>query len=326
MKIGLGIVGLGYIGNTHLQHALRLRNSNLIAVADISKRALRNAREIGAKKTYADYRELLKDPEIDAVVISLPTHLHLECAKAAAEYKKHILLEKPIARDIKEAREIVSVTQANSVKIMMGYPLRFNRIFRNLREEITSGALGEVVTAYVTNISSGPFFHRAEGYAPVPVPDWWFKRDLTGGGVLVDLGSHMIDLLRWYFGEITDIRSRLGYRFNLDLEDSAICIAEFQTGTTAIVNVGWYSQEYKLKVEVHGSVKYAVGMQSASNPIFTAAQMLVTGKSKFFEPHLLELQYFIDCLMKDKNPSPNGNDGLKDIEAISLAYQHQMRS
>lgn len=323
--IRLGIIGLGYIGQIHLRNCLRLPQASVAAVSDVSRKALTRARTMGVKKVFDNYRNLLKDPEIDAVIIALPTHLHFQCAKEAAESKKHIFLEKPIARNVREAKEIVSAAQSNSVELMLGYPLRFNTEFQLLRKRMKEGTLGDVETAYAAYISSGPFFHRAEGYAPTPVPEWWFNKELTGGGVLIDLGSHIINLLRWYFGDVTDIRGQFGHRFNIDLEDSAICLARFENGTTGIINVGWYSQAYQLKVDFLGSVRNAEASHMPSNTLSTVAQMLGTGTSKFFHPHQAELQYFVDCLVKNSPPSPTGQDGVKDLEAITHAYQNEIR-
>jgi len=241
---------LGYIGKVHLRNSQKIANADLEAVADVSKRALSEAKRAGAKKTYTDYEDLLKDPQIDAVIIGLPTHLHTDCATRAAENGKHIMLEKPIANNTSDAREIISTAQRHNVKLMVGYPLRFTKVFSDLKNRLITGELGDVVTAYAANVSTGPFMHRAQGHAPIPVPDWWFRRELTGGGALIDLGSHMINLLRWYFGEITEIKAKLGYRFNLDLEDQAVCLARFESGTMGIFNLGYFSQKYQVKVEL----------------------------------------------------------------------------
>jgi predicted dehydrogenase len=322
--VNLGIIGLGYIGQVHLKHSLRLSSVRVCAVADISNKALRKARKLGVKKTYDNYEKLAEDPEIDAVIIALPTHLHLGCVQKVAEAKKDIFLEKPMARNVEEAHKIISLTQKNSVKLMMGYPLRFNESFREIKEKMGNGLLGEVENAHAIYVSSGPFFHRAEGYSPVPVPEWWFNRNLTGGGVLIDLGSHIINLLRWYFGEITDIRSYFGHRFNMDFEDSAICLAKFDSGTVATINVGWFSQEYALRLDFLGSVKNAYAQHSPSNPLLTVIQMLSKGHSDFYQPHVNELQHFVTCLTNDMDPSPSGEDGLKDLEAIDLAYRNEI--
>ena len=323
-QIRLGIIGLGYIGQIHLRHSLKLANARVTAVSDLSKKALARAKEMGITKAYTDYELLLRDPDVDAVIIALPTHLHRQCAEQAAEARKHIFLEKPIARNVEEAKMIISSAQKNSVKLMMGYPMRFSSELLALKEKIDNGTLGDVEIANVTYISSGPFFHRADGYSPVPVPDWWFNKELTGGGVLIDLGSHIINLLRMYFGEIVGINSYLRHRFNLDLEDGATCVAKFETGATALINVGWFSQEYQFRLLLSGSVKHASYQHIIPNPIIAAFQTLTKGRSEFYSPHFTELQHFTNCLVTDTPPSPTGEDGLRDIEAITLAYKNEI--
>jgi|SRR5271157_2446439 len=324
-KVGLGIIGLGYVGNIHFRHAQKLANTQLVAVSDVSKKSLNKAKNAGVKKTYMNYEELLRDPEVDSVIIALPTQFHLQCALKAAEAKKHIFLEKPIARNVDEAKEIISASRQNSVKLMIGYPLRFMTGLQALKKQFTAGVLGDIEVAHATYVSSGPFFHRDEGYAPVPVPEWWFNKELTGGGALIDLGCHMVNLVRWYFGEITDMTSNLSYRLNMDMEDSAICLAKFKSGIRAIITVGWFSQKNRLELKLLGTIDHAETMQRLQNPLSTAVQFLTTGSSRFFQPHFAELQYFVQCVSKDSVPSPSGEDGLKDLEAISLAYRNQIR-
>lgn len=320
----LGIIGLGYIGQIHLRHCRKIPNAEVLAAADVSAKALKNAKKSGVKKTFTSYSELLKDPEVEGVIIGLPTHLHLPCVREAAEAGKAIFLEKPMARNVGEAKEILSISEKNSVKLMMGYPMRFNKEFINVKKSMEKGLLGEVENAHATFISTGPFFHRAEGHIPVPVPDWWFNKELTGGGVLVDLGSHMINLMRWYFGEIIDIKGYFGHRFNMDFEDSAMCLAKFESGTVGLINVGWFSQQYALKLDFFGSVKNITAEHSPPNPLIGAVQMLATGKSKFYQAHLDELQHFLDSVINDLPPSSSGLDGLRDMEAIELAYQNTL--
>jgi predicted dehydrogenase len=242
----------------------------------------------------------------------------------AAECKKNILLEKPIARNPDEAKQIISAARKNSVKLMMGYPLRFNPIFQKLKVQINRGLLGDVEVAHAVNIGCGPFFAREEKYAPAPVPDWWFNRELTGGGVLIDLGCHMINLLRWYFGEIIDAKSLLRRRLRMDFEDSATCLATFKSGTLGVINVGWFSQEYRTSVELFGSVKHVSTYAPPQSPLVSAFQTLLTGTPRNLLPFLLELQHFVNFTIKDISPISSGEDGLKDLEAISLAYKNQI--
>ena len=322
--VKLGIIGLGAIGQLHLKHGLKLANAEIVAVADTAKPALERAKELGVKTTYFDYADLLKDPQVDAVLISVPTHLHLKCASQAAEAKKQIFLEKPIAVTVEEAKEVILAAQRNSVKLMIGYPMRFNKHFQQLKEDIDNGLIGDVENAHATYICSGPFVHRSDGYGPSPVPDWWFNTQLTGGGVLVDLGIHIINLLRFLLGEVVDIKGQFGYRYRMDFEDSAMCLARFESGSLAAINVGWYSQEYILRVDLLGSVKNVSAEHMPPSAMSTAYQMLTKGISSFNQPHFDELQHFVDCLLKDEAPSSTGLDGLRDLETISKAYKNRI--
>ncbi|MEM3566207.1 MAG: Gfo/Idh/MocA family oxidoreductase [Candidatus Bathyarchaeia archaeon] len=323
-KIKLGLIGLGYIGKIHLQNCLKLENAELVAVSDISKNALSKAKKLGVKKFYTEYEKLLEDKNINAVIIALPTHLHLPCTVKAAENRKHILLEKPLARNPKEGKEILSATNKNNVKLMVGYPFRYIENFQKLRDRIEAGELGDIQVAHAINISSGPFMHRAEEDIPKPVPEWWMNKELTGGGALIDLGSHMINMVRWYFGEITNIKVHLGYRFNFDFEDHAVCMANHQSGTKAIINVGWFSQQAILGIELYGTVAYASAYHKAPSKAITAIQLILKRTPKYFKPHQTELRHFINCIIEDKQPLTTGEDALKDLETIQQAYKNKV--
>ena len=323
-KIRLGLIGLGYIGKTHLRNCLKLDSATLVAVSDVSNKALKLVKKLGIKKTYTDYKTLLNDNTIDAVIIALPTHLHAPCAKEAAEKRKHILLEKPLARNVDEGKQIISAVHKHNVKLMVGYPLRFSPVFQALKDQIESGELGEIQIAYATHIASGPFLSRSEGDIPRPVPEWWFNRELTGGGALIDLGSHVINLTRWYFGEIKNIKAYIGHRFNFDFEDHATCIANFTSGTKVIINVGWFSRQLTLEVELFGTVGHAYARHSPPGRVTRAIQNILRKTPKYYLLHLTELSHFVDCIKEDKQPSPSGEEALKDLEAIEKAYKDKI--
>jgi len=323
-KINLGIIGLGFIGKVHLRNCLNLKSAKVVAAADISKRTLKYAQEFGVKRLFTDYRELLKQPDIDAVIISLPTYLHAPCAINAAEEGKHIFLEKPLARNLKEGKEILSAVKKHNVKLMVGYPLKYFKEFVNLKKRIENGTLGDIQTAYAVNIAAGPFFHRAESMIPHPIPEWWLNKQLTGGGALIDLGCHMINLLRWYFGEVLDVKAYLGYRFNFDFEDHATCIINFKSGTSAVINVGWFSQSTALGVELFGTVAHARAYYSPASKVITAIKLILGKTPKFFIPYLKEVSHFITCIENDQ-AQLSGEDALKDLEIIARAYKNQIR-
>jgi UDP-N-acetylglucosamine 3-dehydrogenase len=177
-QVNLGLIGLGYIGKRHLRHSMKLEDANVVAVSDVSKSALSKAKKMGVKNTYLDYQQLLKNPDVDAVLISLPTHLHKKCTLDAVEAGKDIFLEKPLASNPKEGKEILNAVEKNGRKMMMGYHFRFATPFRELKEKITNGLLGEVQTATATFVGTGPMImHRADGHSPRPVPEWWFDKE-----------------------------------------------------------------------------------------------------------------------------------------------------
>ena len=127
----LGIIGLGSMGKIHLINCLNIMNPKNVVVVDKSKNALKYARNLGIKKTYENFNEMLKNDEISEVIISLPNFLHLECAIAAAEAGKNILLEKPMARTVIEGEKILRSVKNAGIKLMLGYPSRFSTDFKH---------------------------------------------------------------------------------------------------------------------------------------------------------------------------------------------------
>lgn len=313
------------MGKIHLHNCLRLKNAKLVSVADPSKKALRYARETGIKNVQTNHNKLLDDGRIDAVIISVPNFLHLECAKSAAEAGKDIFLEKPLARNVVEGEQILSHVKRAGVKLMVGYPSRFREAFTSLRDEIRSGSLGDIQFASATNISSGPFSPRGDMGRPARVPAWWFKKELMGGGALLDLGVHAISLFRWYFGEVTNVKSYLGYRFNMDFEDHAVCLLKFKDGPIATVNVGWFSKDPQVSVELYGTVKHASIVRSSPSVLDTVTDDIRRKLGKIersIERYYKELQYFVDCVSSDTPPNPTGEEGLSDLKIVSMAYEN----
>jgi len=321
-KIKLGLIGVGGQGRNHLLNCLRFKGASLLAAADISKKALLLAKRRGVKNLYYNYEKLLKNENVDAVIIALPNFLHLESAIRSAEAGKDILLEKPLAINVEEGRKILSSVKKNGVNLMLGYPFRFHNSFIKMHERIADGYFGEVHIVDATNVSCGPFSARSNHEGPSPVPSWWFQRKRSGGGALLDLGSHLINLLIWYFGEIVDARSYLGHTFYMDLEDYAIGILKFKNGPIGIVKVGWFSKDFNLSIQVVGTAKNSSinfersSLKLALNPI----------RAKIgdfnYDLSYKELKYFLECLQLNISPAPSGEEGLMDLRAISMLYKN----
>jgi predicted dehydrogenase len=326
-EINLGIVGLGNQGKVSLHNALRLKGVKVLGVADVSKKALKYAQESGIKNVYSNYEDLLKNKQLDAVVISLPNFLHLEGATKAAEAGKDILLEKPLARNAEEGEKILSAVRKNGAKLMMGYDMRFDPILRKIHDEIADGFFGSVQIAEATNVSGGPFSPRSDSVGPVQVPSWWLDRELTGGGALLDLGSHMIDLLIWNFGEVDYIKSHLEYIFRTDLEDVASCVLKFKDGPLAIVKVGWFSKDFMESFQVCGTAKNMLVRIFPKGVIKNAWARVIKRFGLYnSDPYYLELEHFVECLRNDEQPHPSGDEGLQGLQVIQSAYENALYS
>ena len=325
--MNLGLIGLGSMGKIHLQNCLSLKNAKLLAVADSSKKELQIARKLGVKNVQTDYNKLLNEQDLEAVIISVPNFLHCECAKKAADAGKHVFLEKPMARNVTEGEQILSHVKHTGVKLMVGYPSRFHDDFIKIKEDVQRGLLGDVQVASATNISSGPFSPRGELGRPTPVPEWWFNKELVGGGALLDLGIHFVSLLKWYFGDVTHAKSYLGYRFNMDFEDHALCLLKFSQGPIATINVGWFSKESRISLDLYGTVKN-ISMVHFSGLVDVIVDDIRRKLGKIEhsrERYLRELQCFIDCILTDSSPSPSGEEALSDLKVISMAYQNALQ-
>jgi len=322
-QINLGIIGLGNEGELILRSSLLLKGARIEAVADLSEKARSTAKKSGVKNVYGKYEDLLKDDKIDAVIISLPNFLHQEAAVKSAEAGKHILLEKPLARTVEEGDKILSAVKKNTVKLMIGYDMRFDPVLSRIHDQIANGFFGEVQIAEATNISGGPFSPRSDSIGPVRVPSWWLDKELAGGGALLDLGSHLVDLFIWYFGEVASASSFLKYIFRTDLEDAATCILKFKNGPIATVKVGWFSKGFIQSLQVCGTAKNTLVQLAPkkTSSILWKGVVRKFGQDKN-DPYYLELQHFVSCLQKDEQPQPSGEEGLRSLQAISSAYRN----
>ncbi len=319
-KLRLGIIGLGERGKAHFQNCFNIKDAEVVAVADASRKAVLCAKELGIR-CYAQYEDLLNDKSVDAVIISLPNFLHAESAIKACEAGKDIFIEKPLARNVEEGKSILSSVNRHGVRFMVGFDLRFKPKLKKLRAEILEGTYGKVELAQGTNVGSGPFSERRGVYGPTPVPEWWFDRGKVGGGALLDLGCHIIDLFTWYFGEVQTIHSYLGHTLNMEVEDLAVCKLRFKDGPVAIISSGWFSRTRLSYISVFGAARSSsmnLSPVSTRNIVWNDIRSRLRGSRDTSE--YLELEHFVTCLLKDDLPHPSASEGLVNLQIIESAY------
>jgi myo-inositol 2-dehydrogenase/D-chiro-inositol 1-dehydrogenase len=258
MLIRVGILGLGNMGKLHFLNALRMKGVRVVAVADKNKTNLRIAKEHSVH-VYDDYQKLINAEDLNAAVISLPNFLKEESIVYAAEKGLDVFVDKPLARNSAEGTRIVKKVNGQGARLMTGVNYRYIDSVQKLKRMLDEGRIGDVVIATSDLILNGPFSHSL---IPKPVPEWWFSKEGAGGGALLDLGYHLIDILNWMFGDLRVEYSGLGYRFKLPIEDSAtLVLRSGKSGAKCCVNVGWFSKsifpDFNFRVTLHGSVGYA---------------------------------------------------------------------
>lgn len=185
--VRIGMIGCGTIGNVHAKSVVKVEGCALTAAADTDEAALSSLAEAhGVKARYTNYRELLADPNVDAVVIGVPNHLHAEMTVAALQAGKDVLCEKPIATSYTDAQRMASAAKKTGKRLIVGVVNRFADSVNQIKDIVARGDLGEI---YQVNI-------KFKSYRSIPGLGGWFTdKARAGGGVMIDWGVHFVDLV-----------------------------------------------------------------------------------------------------------------------------------
>ncbi len=303
--IKVGVIGLGAMGKNHVRVYSELPDVELAGVADADRGLVQSLARKYHVKPFSDYRDLLQE-ELDAVSIAVPTSLHREVALAAANARVNMLIEKPIADSISAASSIIEAASRNYVKLMIGHIERFNPVIPVIRKEIEET---EVSLIEISRI--GPFPPRI--------------RDV---GVVIDLATHDIDLLRCITGsEFKKIYS-LTSQSLAPHEDAAILLFQMENGVLARVTVNWLTPFKVREINIATREKFIKASlidqkvttysKYKENESYLVRELSVP----FGEPLKLELKAFTDSIKDDVQPPISGEDGLKALRtAISCINQ-----
>ncbi len=255
--VRVGFIGLGHMGQLHMLNASHIDGVEVVAVADKSVENRKFAEKYHVK-AYEDYRKLIDSEKLDAVIISLPNFLKKESVFYASEKKLDIFLDKPISRNYAEAQEIVKKVEKENIRMMIGVNYRYFPCVQKMKEKLERGEIGDAIICTSELVLNGPISHDV---VPRPVPEWWLSKDLAGGGALIDLGYHLIDIFRWMFGDFNVTFSSLGHTLNLPVEDSSTVVLKSKTdNSSCIVNTGWFSKSifpnFNFRINLHGTVGF----------------------------------------------------------------------
>ena len=243
-----------------------------------------------------------------------------------------------MANTVEECRQIAKLVEKSGRKFMVGHCMRFVDAVEKMKEDLDKGFIGKLEVSTLEEVINGPFAHTR---VPAPVSDWWFDPEKSGGGALLDIGYHMIDLFRFFAGDARVIFSRLDYKLNLPVEDGAIVILR-SSGSSAkgIINVGWYQKtnfpKYNFRVILHGNAGYLSSDDLVPHNLYFHAikegsknfLRRIVGKkihplsyTYYYESFYKELAHFFDCVTNDFDPLISATDGLKTVELIQEAYE-----
>lgn len=312
-KLRWGIAGCGRFTETSFIPALiMLRRSTLVSVqSHSSERAKNVAQKFGVPHYFSDYDEFLNS-NINAVYIGSANVHHYEQVIKAAKAGKNILCEKPLALNSAQAGEMVNVCNENNVLLTVNYTNRFHPLVKKARELLNSHLLGKLVSI---NLSYNLDFP--------PNDNFRFKKELSGGGALRDVGTHMIDLLRYFGGEITSIQGvvdKLVYKSEVD--DFAAALVRFQNNAYGYFNVSYNNKKSFNRIEILGhkgalSIENLIGVKGVSAKL----TILLEGEAKkAFRKRGNKLLYALKSIQRSfinkETPAVTGTDGLINLKLM----------
>jgi predicted dehydrogenase len=333
-KVNFGVIGAGGIARRRtIPGLLKAKNCRLVAVMDtVDPESVAN--EFKVANAYRREVDLLADPDVEAVYIASPAGCHARQIAMAAEAGKHVLCEKPLTLNVAQARAAVDVCRRRRVFLQEGYMMRFHGAHTTIKQLIDDGRLGRIVSV---RAQLSCWYPRIEGA-------WRQDPRKGGGGALMDMASHLYDLVEFFAGPIRRITALTGnlvqeYRS----EDASTTLLELQSGAQASVDCFFCipDEASRTRLEIYGSrgavlSEGTIG-QSAGGKLeaildlggagYDAAQSKDVVR-KFqriafpaVNPYTAECGYFADCILRNQPPAINGaRSALANMARIEKAY------
>ena len=339
-KVKLGVIGCGLASDILYGPAFEyMEKGELTAVMDTNAERAKVLQERhGVKRVYTNLEGILNDGNVDAVMVLTPPQHHLAPVIAAARAGKHIFCEKPMARTVEEADEMIGTCEASGVKLMTVFMKRFNWSFQRVKELIDEGRLGQVfeVRARWDNVKvSGP-----SGDA--------FRMTVeSGGGMIQEDGSHPFDVCRWWLGDVSEVTAHaiIAAPEHHPTEDVGCVVLRHESGAMSTLHVtGLTHAAGEESYEIFGTGGTLVmRWLSHSTSTLEPASMTLYENSRTatdltldapWHPsqriredwqYLRALEHFCQCILNDEEPQPNSADGRAIVEIVNAAYLSVMR-
>lgn len=323
-KVRVGIAGLGRLGWVHALHLHgNIDGAELVAACSLDgEECLRARRELGLKQVYREFDQMLREAELDAVVIATSAVAHCEQIIAALEAGKHVYTEKPLAVSYAECLRVrEAVDRHPESRFMIGFMRRFDPSYAYAKEKIEAGAIGS------------PYLVKCTGLDPASAVEGVLRYAPTSGGLFIAMGVHDVDLIRWFLGgRITSV-SAVGGCFGCpefaDFGDIEVGCALFQldNGAMGMLHTGRTAAHgYHIETEVvgtGGSIRISpVPMKNLAmlyGPDGVLVECVDGFRTRFEEAYLLELRAFVDGILTGRDPGCGILDGLEDTLVVEAA-------
>ena len=314
MTLKWGVLGAGSVAQRRAIPAInKAKDAELHALLSRdAARAQQLALEYGAQKYYTTVPELLSDDALDAIYVSTPVYLHCEQVIAAAERGFHILCDKPMAMNTEECQRMIDACQANGVHLQICFLFRFHSCFQKIKNWVQEDRLGQVVQGRVPFLK--PF--------PIPQGAWRGNPAQSGGGCLMDLGSHGVDLLRYIIGEVSQVSAFCntvchGY----DVEETGLIMMRFENGAQGFVDTSFAAAGCDLVIEIYGTD----GWVWVYNDDGWKIKLSSNGEtqiidSPFEDLYQYQFEHFARCVADGEHPIVTGRDGLRTNAVLAAAY------
>ncbi|MBM1105130.1 Gfo/Idh/MocA family oxidoreductase [Aurantibacter crassamenti] len=322
--IKVALIGAGYISDYHARGLMEISNVEITAVVARTKESSEKfAEKHKIEHAYTDIQDVIKTADIDAVIISTPNQFHAPYAIDFLKAGKAVFLEKPMAMNAEEGKQINAVSKACNLPVMVGHMWRFDTDTNYVKDVIDSGKLGKVFK------TKGYGIHENWG------PSGWFtKKELAGGGALADMGVHAIDAIRYLLGDPKPLKvyARIATNFgDYDVDDSGIIIITWDNGTESIIESGWWHPHMdgpEASAGIFGTKGYA--------SLFPTFLKMTTGEETFEKivPKLPErkehcdqiiytrqMEHFISSIRNNETPVPGIIEGQLVLDIVDAAYK-----
>lgn len=330
--VKVGLIGSQFVSTIHAESLKMVPNAEILAVASKTEEHVKAfAQKHEIPHYFTDYKKLLEMDEIDMVIIGVPNYLHAQITVDAANAGKHVVCEKPLCMNLKEADLMIETCKKNKVKLMYAEELCFTPKYVRLKQLIEEGALGEVYMVKQSEKHDGP-------HSP-----WFWDVEKSGGGVVLDMGCHAFEFFRWILGkpEVESIYADMGTYVHKDKtkgDDNSVVIVKFANGVTCLAEESWAKKGgMDDRAEVYGSEGVAYANLLMGNAILTysevgygyAVEKASTTKGWSFTIYEeawnygfpQEMQHFVNCVANDTEPLETGEDGKIVLEMIFAAYE-----